>query len=85
VRPTPATQTSDETTTELLVSDTNPNGWPLDALIAQIRCEFHRQLLALDGRDETLRRKLVGYHGVIAALWEAEGRYRVLGSPQTSA
>jgi len=76
-------QTCNETRTELLVSESNPNGWPLDALIAQIRREFERQLLALDGRDEKLRPKLVGYHEVIGALWEAEGRYRALGSHQT--
>ena len=70
---------------ELLVSATNPRGWRLDVLIAQIRREFEGQLLALDARDDTVRQKLVGYQGVIAALWEAEGRYRVLGQHQTPA
>jgi hypothetical protein len=77
-----ATTPSNGPAAELLVSATNPDGWPLDELIAQARREFGRQLLALDGRDEKVRQKLVGYQGVIAALWEAEGRYRTLGPHQ---
>jgi len=80
----PATNPSCEPGPALLVSASNPNGWPLDELIAQIRREFEWQLLALDGRDDKMRQKLLGYQGVIAALWEAEGRYRVLGAPNSS-
>jgi hypothetical protein len=68
---------------ELLASASNPHGWRVDELIAQIRRELERQLLELDGRDEKTRQRLVGYQGVIAALWEAEGRYRVLGPHQS--
>ena len=75
--PFPSTQ---RTATELLVSDTNPDGWALHDLLAQIRPEFQRQLQPLDGRDAKVRDRLLGYHQVIAALWEAEGRYRALGS-----
>jgi hypothetical protein len=69
--------------TELLASVNNPNGRRLDELIAQIRTEFAWQLLALDASDETVRPRLLGYQGVIAALWEAEGRYRALGAHQS--
>jgi hypothetical protein len=76
---------ADTPPTTLLASAANPNGRRLDELIAQIRTEFAWQLLALDGSDETIRPKLLGYQGVIAALWEAEGRYRALGPHQTQA
>ena len=86
MRPLPVTGLlADATATELLMSATNPNGWRLDELIAQIRREFEKQLLALDGSDETVRPRLLGYQGVVVALWEAEGRYRVLGQLQGSA
>jgi hypothetical protein len=65
---------------ELLVSDTNPDGWAMHDLLAQIRTEFQHQLQLLDGRDAKVRDRLLAYHQVIAALWEAEGRYRALGS-----
>src|SRR4051794_14919933 len=85
LRPLPVTEPStNPPATELLVSATNPDGWRLDELIAQIRGELEKQLLALDGTKETVRPRLVGYHGVVAALWEAEGRYRVLGPHQSS-
>jgi len=84
LRPLPVTRPSTAAaTTELLASPTNPKGKRLDELIAQIRAEFAWQLLALDASDETVRPKLLGYQGVIAALWEAEGRYRALGPHQT--
>jgi hypothetical protein len=76
--PSPSPETKPDT--ELLVSDTNPGGWALDDLLAQVRMEFQRQLQALDGREAKVRDRLLGYHEVIAALWEAEGRYRTLGS-----
>src|SRR3954447_15528602 len=63
----------------LLRSDANPSGWRLDELLAQIRREFAWQLLALDGRDAMVRPRLLGYQAVMAALWQAEGRYRALG------
>lgn len=72
-----------QTAAELLVSETNPNGRRLDDLIAQIRREFQGQLLALDARDDGIRERLLGYQRVIAALWEAEGRYRTLGPHQS--
>ena len=75
--PYPPTQ---RTAIELLVSDANPDGWALHELLAQIRTEFHRQLQPLDSRDAKVRDRLLGYHQVIAAVWEAEGRYRALGS-----
>ena len=56
----------------LLASDANPDGWALDALLAQIRTEFQRQLQALDPRDAKVRDRLLGYHQVIAALWGSE-------------
>jgi hypothetical protein len=83
LRPLPLTRPSPAPATELLASATNPNGRRLDELIAQIRAEFAWQLLALDASDETVRPRLLGYQGVIAALWEAEGRYRALGPHQT--
>lgn len=79
----PLTRPPSAPATELLASASNPNGLRLDALIAQIRTEFAWQLLALNGNDETIRPRLLGYQGVIAALWEAEGRYRALGHPQS--
>lgn len=87
MRPLAATETSFDAqpATEILLSATNPNGWRLDELIAQIRTEFGRQLLALDTRDDQVRARLLGYEKVVAALWEAEGRYRSLGSHQTRA
>lgn len=78
-----STKPSCEPEPELLFSVKNPSGWRVDELIAQIRREFEWQLLALDARDEKVRSRLLGYQGVIAALWEAEGRYRVLGSHQS--
>jgi hypothetical protein len=77
---TPYRQTGTTSAMKLLVSESNPDGWPLDELLAQIRTEFELELLALDGRDAAVRDRLLGYQKVIAALWEAEGRYRMLGS-----
>jgi hypothetical protein len=85
LRPLRVTRPSAAPTTELLASATNPDGRPLDELIAQIRTEFAWQLLALDASDQTVRPRLLGYQGVMAALWEAEGRYRALGPHQTGA
>jgi hypothetical protein len=36
--------------TKVLISNTSPQGWPLDELLAHIRAELQRQLQALDGR-----------------------------------
>lgn len=71
--------------TELLRSEANPDGCALDELLAQIRTEFQRQLLGLDGREAKVRDRLAGYERVISALWEAEGRYRALGPHQNGA
>jgi hypothetical protein len=65
---------------ELLVSDSNPDGWALDEPLARVRTEFEVQLRALDTRDPKVRAKRLAYDHVIVALWEAEGRYRALGS-----
>ena len=46
------------TATELLLSDTNPDGWALHDLLAQIRTEFRRQLQPLDSRDAKVRGRL---------------------------
>jgi hypothetical protein len=77
---TPYRQTGVGSAIKLLASESNPDGWALDELLAQIRTEFEVELLALDGREPAVRNRLFGYEKVIAALWEAEGRYRVLGS-----
>jgi hypothetical protein len=49
--PSPSPETKPDT--ELLVSDTNPGGWALDDLLAQVRMEFQRQLQALRPRAQS--------------------------------
>jgi hypothetical protein len=79
--PSPSLETLEtDNETELLVSDSNPDGWAVDELLARIRKEFEVQLRALDTRNPKVRAKRLAYDQVIVALWEAEGRYRVLGS-----
>ena len=78
----PSPDSSSDDRAALLRSDSNPDGWDLDALLARIRAEFELQLRAMDTRNPQVRAQRLGYDRVIVALWEAEGRYRVLGSPR---
>jgi hypothetical protein len=68
-----------------LLSDSNPDGWRLDELLVQVRGELSRQLLALDGRLDGDKTRLLEYDKIMSALYEAEGRFRSLGPPRTSA
>jgi hypothetical protein len=68
----------------LLQSGCNPNGRPLDELLAQLRREITSQLMMLDGRHEADRARLAKYEKIISGLYESEGRYRSLGLPPKS-
>jgi hypothetical protein len=66
----------------LLRSQDNPEGWAIEDLLAQVRTELGRQLLALDGRHEKSAQVLNQYQKVVSSLYEAEGRLRALPRPE---
>jgi len=67
----------------LLRSPDNPDGWRLVDVLAQLRGELSRQLLALDGRNERSGQVLNQYQRIVSILHEAEGRLRTLPDPET--
>jgi len=67
----------------LLRSPDNPNGWLLVDILAQVRDELRRQLLALDARNERSGQVLDQYQRIVSILFEAEGRLRTLPDPAT--
>ncbi|GAC1593766.1 MAG: hypothetical protein NVS3B5_24040 [Sphingomicrobium sp.] len=62
----------------MLVSRQNPDGWRLEDLIAQLRAELAYEALGLDTGTATGRSRLAARQKIMTALYEAEGRQRVL-------
>ena len=54
--------------------------WVLPELLADVRTKCIRELISLGCQDPD-RAKLAGYEAVVAMLYEAEGRLRVMGAP----
>ncbi|GAC1584466.1 MAG: hypothetical protein NVS3B5_19090 [Sphingomicrobium sp.] len=62
----------------LLFSSANPEGWRLEELLAQLRAELAARSLELDSQLAGSKVKLDVYQKIMSALYEAEGRQRLL-------